>query len=903
MFDFRESWTTIIRLAKPVCYGAVAGGALCVGAVVAYRVAREIAPLVLENAKQFLRTKCLEYVVAETYDGCSPRTTFSNMPMTQVSEKKNHTHAHAAGERTAANSFMETFAYMMGRVPYFIQKSNANNRRNLSGSRTWFWGKDVTTPAEYYEPPRDSVRILTDTDHYLEYFPTMLATEPAIYMLYTLQPTSVCAEGENYSFTFDANNRVDYRVSGGEKFLHKVWNFSHASLSVTHRAFGIPYRTTVYLVERKVLDPHHHIVMLVPIKHFRLLGAWLASLLEAPSLKRYDVVRGKHTRLQCMRGNRMFVSTGVVNGYACLDIPVSQDTGFTVEAEYSKNDIPRHRIISQTDMDDSSIPVYWSYLMSVTNVKPDYVVAPENSAHHYQVVDATFESYQGSIEPVKAMTPFMAPIIPGACVPLKCPSNDRAMVKGRITSIANRVDVSSRMRHWCFLFVKQFSRGHVHFDSHLHPVDYEYVYERMSRPNQRAILERSDGATPHRVCESFMKAESYDSIKDPRVISTINGVDKRDYSRYTYALSAYVAAYCPWYAFSKSPKDTAARVAHICSGANSVTLSDFSRMDGRINNFMREFERILMLDMFSKCYHAEIIDLLNSQQSLKGYTRYGIKYQSKEARLSGSPETSIFNSIDNAFIAFCSFMQLGYSDTEAYNRLGIYGGDDGVTANISTNDYTSVAKKCGQELTCDVRLRGQSVKFLARIYGPDVWHGGLDSMCDIPRQLLKFHLTTRNLKEYTPEELAYDKAMAYIQSDANTPVIGQLCRRILDLTPVSSRKGYRNLEGRWTWENPLSPDSKYDDSTQYPNDVASWAMEEFTRVLPDFDYVRFKTHCLVHDLTGFLRSMPLCMPEKELVTKVEVLVNDELIKPKPLSLRQKKNRRRKRRAAGGHTAD
>jgi len=57
-----------------------------------------------------------------------------------------------------------------------------------------------------------------------------------------------------------------------------------------------------------------------------------------------------------------------------------------------------------------------------------------------------------------------------------------------------------------------------------------------------------------------------------------------------------------------------------------------------------------LLRAFHPDYHTEILDLHQSQFNLKAYGKYGSWYHTEFSRASGSPETSIFNTMFNAFI-------------------------------------------------------------------------------------------------------------------------------------------------------------------------------------------------------------------------------------------------------------
>jgi len=333
-----------------------------------------------------------------------------------------------------------------------------------------------------------------------------------------------------------------------------------------------------------------------------------------------------------------------------------------------------------------------------------------------------------------------------------------------------------------------------------------------------------------------MKRECSQNCTDMRNISTINGVDKRDYSTFVYALNDYIKKF-EWYAFGKTPLAQANRVAEIASKAKELIGTDFSRMDGRIGPVPRHLEHLIMMKLFHVEYHEQLHSLMRSQVNLKGYTKNGVEYMSGDGRLSGSPETSAFNTIVNAFVAYCALRMTRDKTTnkflgtkEAWGKLGIYGGDDGLSADISEKVYTAAAKAVGQVLTCEVTPRGETgVKFLARLYGPEVWHGNNSSMCDLPRTMSKFHTTVHLPESISAEDKLIDKAYALSLSDGNTPLVGNYVKAVLRHKPRKFK--FQNYSRKWMVEQDVDQ--------QYPNEPGDW-MEDIARdALPEFSYGQF----------------------------------------------------------------
>jgi len=401
--------------------------------------------------------------------------------------------------------------------------------------------------------------------------------------------------------------------------------------------------------------------------------------------------------------------------------------------------------------------------------------------------------------------------------------------------------------------------------------------ERQCKPSQLCILDKADETLRKRILESFMKREAGRNVGDPRLISTIGPVDKRDYSMFMYAFADHMKQF-EWYAFGKTPEELAMRVAEVCTGAaRGVYETDFSRMDGRVSEVARYLEDCMMSRIFAAEHHEVLGDLLRSQRNLKGVTRFGVRYDSGLARLSGSPETSVFNTLLNAFVAYCALRETPrpagdgmHTVQEAWAGLGVYGGDDGLTADADQGVYSNTAKSVGQVLTCDMKERGEmGVKFLARQYGPDVWQGDSTSVCDYARTLSKFHLTVTMANSISEEEKLVDKAYALWLTDAESPVVGEYVSAVMEQRPGSHDFVNRanNWNARWIKE------------VQYPNAHAEWMEELFERQLGEFDQLRFRDWLETANTLDKLRYPPLCIPRKAPVTKSLAVVEDELVEP------------------------
>jgi len=351
----------------------------------------------------------------------------------------------------------------------------------------------------------------------------------------------------------------------------------------------------------------------------------------------------------------------------------------------------------------------------------------------------------------------------------------------------------------------------------------------------------ADGDVRAGEAESFTKVEQYPEPKDPRTITILGNAAKTGLSMLGGALSTLLKQEdVLWYAFGLNPKDVAARVAEVATGCElhqamhpTFTLyeTDFSRFDGTIGPVQRLCTLVCARSAMSqevKHLVADWVELCfgNTVRTTSDRAKK-VLYDQGYARASGDPLTAVCNSLDNAFSAFYSHRRHGLSPRDAWGLLGIYGGDDGLT--FAGPHYESHCAELGLRIKAKKLKQGDLVTFLARVYGPGVWQGDDDSIVEISRCLRQFPFTTMPI-HCDNGLVARAKAISIIYSDSNTPVIGELCRKIIKQTnhyvlPLA----VPGSEAARTFEEALATNWTYtvarDSGSSYPNVVSQWAQE------------------------------------------------------------------------------
>jgi len=770
-----------------------------------------------------------------------------------------HTHPISAAARTTATNFCRVVALRLSLEPFMVQMSNADIKRGLQGSRTYYWSKDLAVVPQDFNPPPNSLLTLIDVDYYMDMV-EFLSSNFAPVFIYAFQPDEAAAVRPEYSYTFLQDQCVDYKIAGGNAYKHQVWNYNMETVTISSSWMSPRTPTTnVYRVERYKIAQDRIAIVLLPVIQHTWFSSFVARTLDSNNLTRLAPVVGDYIRLDRLTSDQHWRSTARVGTYVSATIPASDDDGLSNTTRVGKSAVTVHSAIRFTEEDPAgkrlAATLLVGYNRDVIPTSGPIVIAPPNAVKHY-----TFHPNTLPVVDKPSMTAYMSPLLHECYAPVRSIANDTASIQQRL-QIFQCIEnapitefISTVIREFVTLLVPE---------PHLaHPCDEERVYEKQNRPSQQRLLVVADfGGARDSAIDSMQKAEAYASTKDPRNISIIRNADvKRDYSRFMYVLTDHVKKN-PWYAFGLTPAQIAERIGLICLTALSLNNSDLSRFDGHVGKILRMLELALTLRLFNPKYHDQLYSLQTNQYNLVGRTTHGLKYNSGYTRASGSPETSILNTVDCAFIPFLAFRttknpktRAFYTPEEAWSKLGCYGGDDGVTPDLPTDALVRAAKLVGQVSTCFSVNRGHpGVEFLARKFGPDVWNGDTNSCCDIARQLSKFHATPKVV--VSPLVKLQQKALSYYLTDSNTPVVGAMVRKLLEVSGTDP-------ESEWKMDNNIvSWFGRFDKSVQFPNTEAGWMWDILSKDIPTFDYPLFADWCNTMS-TRTMFSPPLCAEPK-----------------------------------------
>jgi len=810
-----------------------------VSTVVATRLLRRLA-----RSAQFAYDRCLRFLgTVNGLEAYKASAIFNSMRPANGKPSANHTHGAAAADRTIGAELVQRYARRLGLEPYSYQMSKTDQRAGMAGSRVFKWSRDVDV-----EPRSEDtwevgkyLTMLVDVDYYLD-MPQFLLDHPGPVGIYTLIPEAATQASGEMTFCFTDEGKLRCRVSGGAEYEHHLWDYGRDTLFVQDG-----WRSGVYSVQRQRIAEHRYVVLLYPIRLWGTMGSLLSSCLSGHRLERLNPLEGAFVRLRTITPSGLKVSTAVVSEMLSVTMTEVDDDACRAMVRIAvKNDVNIHSYIGLVGSREKAA-VMVAYYRETTNPGiPATVVAVNAAVRRYQADCAGGHDDQAK----PTLVAFMSPLVHGCFAPDQCLSNEQMSIDQRVKQVAVVLEPTAHLYKLMVEFVS-FLIPVAHL---LHPVGFDEVAERQSRPAQRVHLQDAvQNYGQKRAVRAFMKKEAYQDVKPPRNISTMNDNDKLDYSCYIYPFMDEVVGAQPWYASSLTPIEISERVATLAYQADSVEMSDCSKFDGRVSGVFRELEDMALKRAFQEHYVSEIDDLHHGQYNLPGTTTLGVRYQTGTSRASGSLETGVMNTLCNAFMHYVARRSTpGYTEAvharSAYESLGLYCGDDGVTADLDPHALKLAGESVGQCVTQKTASRERRFEvplvFLSRHYSSSVWDGAPDSCCDISRQLSKLHTTTALPPGVTPAMKLIAKAESYFLSDPNTPVVGELCRRVLEVRDwaiAQDRTFARDLENQRGNLAVLRPYSTPEDkSVQYPNkNDFGWMDTLLARQLPSFSRVRF----------------------------------------------------------------
>ncbi len=810
-------------------------------------VVQALRTALLAKRKGWLRN-LLTYQMSETgaavHSFRKLRDAFTSVPVPAPKPYENHSHGYSAGARAAALSFMNAVCVALGMDRYSYQMSSSEQKRGVAGERTYFWAKD-TAAEPCFDPLTDaSIVTLVDVDYYLD-MPTFLAETARPTMLYTIVPETAGRIREDYAYNFDKHQRINWSVTGGAKYQHRLWNYGSDGFVTALTFLGIPYKTVIYDVQSQRTSPDRAVVLLSPMRtYYGVLAPIVYYMGRHLDYLKTSVKSFSKVVTHAREGK--FVSVAPHDSETSATVPVKIFDALVSQKRNSpKGELNNYSVKSYLDKEeiterDLISPILTSYFNTAEDMPLDAVFVTDIP----RMVRVAFGTPDPADKP--KLVAFAAPFgVPPAFVPMNNAAGSEQSIAGRVVlpqeTVAELLG-ETKMRPFMSEVLGELLGFLVPVPHQGVPYDFDAIAELQVRSGQKQDLAKAStlGAALSRIVTTFMKGEATEKPTDPRNITTFNAPTKIDYASFIYPLTEVVFKSMPWYAFAKSPRVVAERVAAICKNNDSVVCPDFSRMDGHINELCRVAERALGRRFFAPRYHDAWDESHGKAYNNTGVTEHGVRYDQGYSRGSGEMGTSAFNTFINLLVCYYTLRCNGLNKDAAWKTIldnAILGGDDGLFGKVSPEQIIKGGRAWGFIIKSPEYHRKDKkfgVNFLARIYGPHVWEGDPTSICSPRRQLSKFHLTTS--VPLSDSEKLREKALSFALTDSNTPIFSQLTKAVAKVLPSKEISGHMQ---RWGDQHDLAE--------QYPNAYADWMLDAVMDQLPLTD---------VKNLITWLESCP-----------------------------------------------
>jgi hypothetical protein len=645
------------------------------------------------------------------------------------------------------------------------------------GNHHFYHSKDLYIDNKYQDikPEHDIIKMV-DVDYYVD-LPFYISYMKPIIM-YTLSITDLTYKDDECHYSI-SNDVLTHHLIGNGKYKHKLWKYDQDHILV-HYGLNTYYCS----LDIRPVDKIHMAVLIVPE---RKIYTPIARLFFTQNLHRLST-KSDHPDFNLLtfrRHDKTYISLSRVsfpNDSALIPLNTFQCIKGNLDHDKKAILATVERFLRTINESTLNLEI-----ATATQLCFDYIQATAGrpivyDSDAFALSDAdvnyrpsSFASIHG--EEVKSYGRLiMKPILDEGKVPTFGPDSDRVIISERLYKVAPQ---EQRLKSSILNYMEEFAKLLIPKPHTLTPLSEEQVDEVQVKPTQRSSFERVLSILGWRIRgpQAFQKKEPYSSIKAPRNITNCSVQHRVRYSRYTFPLATLLKS-TEWYAFGNSPSAIATKVHEICQRSTTVLPTDFSKFDGTHSYALHILEKLILLRAYSTDDANEIMTIMASEINQKVKTAFEIEYTTLFSRLSGSPGTSLFNSIDNAFIAYIAYRLTGLAPVDAYKHLGVYGGDDGISPDLSSLAFANACTLLGCIPKAAVQSSDEPIIFLGRIYPrPSVNN---TSIIDIRRCLGKIHISTRPM-DHTKERIIYDKASSLFITDSNTPLISTFSHSAITL--------------------------------------------------------------------------------------------------------------------------
>jgi len=779
-----------------------------------------------------------------------------------------HSHPGPASERNAADDTINSFITMHGYDVYSVQQSQRDVERQFSGSHTHYWPVDRVVPQHSDDIVPTHVIKLLNVDYYINWIEYLWMAQP--FMLFTFTPQDPSGESDGIQWTTNADNTISMRITGGATYRHQLWDYDVDIAEARYRGFAV-----TYTVDRVAVSEHWSIVLLTPRSVDPYSGPVGCTLQRATLARDALCLDGTIRPCAAIRcsGPDPFLSVCIPGTYASVRVPSTTEVILRGRCALGPSAYADLTSVLGKEYPDgltlAHAAIFAAFPVDKVGAACTSQLTVADSAIHYRTLSVGLPTTDD--KPMGAV--IAPPVIPSGYVPYRGLCADVWTVTERLAVVHNDQEV---LPPKYLGFAAEFARLLIPKAHSIAPIRVHDVIVAQSRPSQRLKNKIAAKKLSHFLSKpaitisSFQKGEVYSALKDPRNISTLPAEHCLIYSQYTRPFSDHLKT-TPWYAFGMHPRKVGARIVFIARTSDEVIETDFSRFDGTHSQGLYHLELALLLRAFPVEEHATIRTIHQQMVSAKAWTKHGCDYDMGGSRASGSADTSLFNSIDNAFVAYSAFRNDGKKPEEAYAALGLYGGDDGITPDLDCSVYEKTAADLQLRLKATVHPAHARTSMLGRIYPAPA--DGPQNMADLPRQLAKLHVCASRDPQVWKTIVA-DRARGILAWDPDTPVLSHWAR--LALRTHDSKSPIRDREAEFK-VNQMAACLADGHIIDTPCERVMYAEAATSLGLPEF---QIREYCAMLDAATTFVYPPLHIPPPPVLT-TGVAMGNQYVQPGP----------------------
>ncbi len=646
----------------------------------------------------------------------SIRNRFKLAPYMKLAAKNNSSHPTACALRNSLRTFAIKFIEAEDCDLYYVDK--AKGLEDYPGRVNHYTPKDSHMQEHSDELPPNAIYLFEDSDYYYDaqrpwwawggVYLSDFADRPMV--INTFQPTRCGYSGEDvrYSFTGDV---VDFRVVGGSKYMHRVHNWNREV--VTYRKGG---RVYVHKVEMRRVSHDRVSVLSLPVSSY---PTWAyAMLFNFEPLLRLRTTAGFYNALTVMTPNGSFTNVSLPGSSTSITVREGDMEGLAATWA-GLREKERHAWFIESKLgrqnigEDAKTTVWSGIINMFLNSFYPLTVLDVVSAH--DVVLGT----GGPVKHVSSKAPSddhcikLGPNLeysPGNPMgtQLRKPLADFSAILtvdnlyARYETVVRRglgpapKDKPTPLKYMEYLH--EFVAYNIPQQG-LEPWSPDRVQQHLSLPKHVKEFEfvKHKGFLNMKEVKCFLKSEPIKNIsKATRMICTVTPEHKFAFSAFTLALAEHFKKK-QWYSFGKHPDTIANSIVSRCQTAQLIAALDFSTYDATKGRLHKDHSKLNYLRAFP--HHPIVSDLLSSEEYARG--KLGFMFPLLLAQITGSPSTSLHNTVDDALMFYFVFREMGYNAELAYESLGFYGGDDSLNFDIDMAVVVQVMREFEMIITVD----------------------------------------------------------------------------------------------------------------------------------------------------------------------------------------------------------